>query len=212
MHKGVILLVKADDKGSAIEGVNHFMEQYEGRVWDWFVIGGRWTGQLDGYEVENDERNYKSCWLCNGTGFRSDLLGQNIRLETPSYTCNSCGVFDKETGTWKHGKFGAGLALEYPSEIEHDNNAMPLADCLKRVREYADNVEKKIEEELAYAERMKAEGRKSSQGYALKRAGELMQEEFCFDCDVYNVEAYNYSIPEGDEVKEFFAVIVDMHN
>ena len=47
MHKGVILLCKAEDKHDAISQVNDFMEPYgEGDVWDWFQIGGRWNNAL----------------------------------------------------------------------------------------------------------------------------------------------------------------------
>ena len=37
MHKGVILLVKAQDKEEAKQEVSNFMEQYgDGDVWDWY--------------------------------------------------------------------------------------------------------------------------------------------------------------------------------
>lgn len=47
MHKGVILLVKAESKENALEQVKDFMEPYgEGFVWDWYQIGGRWNNEL----------------------------------------------------------------------------------------------------------------------------------------------------------------------
>ena len=47
MHKGVICLTKATDKKEATSNVNNFLESYgDGKVWDWYEIGGRWSGTL----------------------------------------------------------------------------------------------------------------------------------------------------------------------
>jgi hypothetical protein len=44
MHKLVICLTKAQNKGEARGNVEDFLEQYgDGDVWDWYVIGGRWS-------------------------------------------------------------------------------------------------------------------------------------------------------------------------
>ncbi len=65
-------------------------EGYQG-FWDWYSIGGRWNGaHEDGYNPYDDPANLEACWLCNGTGKRDDALGQQARLQDPSYTCNGC--------------------------------------------------------------------------------------------------------------------------
>ena len=47
MHKGVICLTKATDKQDAISNVESFLESYgDSKVWDWYEIGGRWSGTL----------------------------------------------------------------------------------------------------------------------------------------------------------------------
>jgi len=51
MHKGIILLLKVEDKEEIIYRIKEFMKEYEGNVWDWYVIGGRWSGTLN--------KNYK---------------------------------------------------------------------------------------------------------------------------------------------------------
>lgn len=59
--------------------------------WDWWMIGGRWSGKLDPtYDPEKDPRNIEVCNLCLGTGKRDDNLGQQARVADPSYTCNGC--------------------------------------------------------------------------------------------------------------------------
>jgi len=42
--------------------------------WDWWVIGGRWTGCLDGYDPRVDPANIETCDLCSGSGVRPDGL------------------------------------------------------------------------------------------------------------------------------------------
>ena len=59
--------------------------------WDWYEIGGRWTGELvDDYDPYRDPDNLEDCWICKGTGKRDDELGRKARIEDPTYTCNGC--------------------------------------------------------------------------------------------------------------------------
>ena len=62
----------------------------ENQHWDWYQIGGRWTGYLDGYNPDEDPANIEVCYLCDGTGKRNDELGHRTRAEDPTYTCNGC--------------------------------------------------------------------------------------------------------------------------
>lgn len=194
MHKGVILIVKAENRIEANEAAESFLEQYgEGDVWDWQVIGGRWTGLLDGYDPQKDPKNYATCKYCGGTGDRKDLAPPSWKKECGG--CNAC--------------HGTGKALNF-SYAPHKNDIMPLAKCIEAVKEYAEGVDK---EEQEYSERIKeyaTKGDRMMQGYCLKRQGELIAQDFCFDCNVYNVEKEDYSIPTDPE--GFWAVVVDMHN
>ena len=40
--------------------------------WDWYQIGGRWTGLFDGYTPEDDPDLMETCRLCDGAGTRGD--------------------------------------------------------------------------------------------------------------------------------------------
>lgn len=52
MHKGIICLTRATNSDDAIGNVETFLEDYgNGNVFDWYTIGGRWSGAL----------NQKSC-------------------------------------------------------------------------------------------------------------------------------------------------------
>src|SRR5438105_14919384 len=59
--------------------------------WDFYQIGGRWTGLFDGYDPEKDPKNIVKCDLCHGTGKRDDKIGRKARERDPSYACNACG-------------------------------------------------------------------------------------------------------------------------
>ena len=82
--------------------------QNPNRKWDWWTIGGRWTGHLlIGYDPGKDFDNYKQCSLCDGSGTRGDTNypeGEH-HCRKPSYAghpvigkgCNGC------TGTgWEY--------------------------------------------------------------------------------------------------------------
>lgn len=53
-----------------------------GGWWDWWQVGGRWTGCKDGYNPEKDPSNIQTCEYCHGTGKRTDIIVTN--------GCNAC--------------------------------------------------------------------------------------------------------------------------
>jgi len=60
MHKCVILLTKADTAKQAIHNTVDFLEPYgNGKIWDFYVIGGRWSGLLAGLESNEGRDTYK---------------------------------------------------------------------------------------------------------------------------------------------------------
>ena len=60
--------------------------------WDWWVIGGRWPDFFNygDYDPMTDPDNYEPCRICEGTGKRTDPLGNAERARNPGYTCNGC--------------------------------------------------------------------------------------------------------------------------
>lgn len=85
--------------------------------WDWWEIGGRWTGNFGMYDAQKDPKNYEPCNICNGTGMRNDQIGIEARKADPKYTCNACSGTGK-TMKWR---------LEWPDK---DNTAI-ISDFLK---------------------------------------------------------------------------------
>lgn len=95
-HASVLVALSPEDVTLGIEQAIAFqMEPFDengewfkdGSRWDWYTVGGRYTGRLSGYDPESDPRNYATCWLCHGTGTRPDMK--------VSHGCNGC----RGTGT-----------------------------------------------------------------------------------------------------------------
>lgn len=98
--------------------------------WDWFQLGGRWTGvHTPGFDPSSDPNNIETCTLCNGTGFRMDRVGHIARLSNPTFTCNGCGKRDVKTNTWGHGRQGPGKSVKWPTDwARYDKDIIPVAD------------------------------------------------------------------------------------
>lgn len=67
----------------------------DGSRWDWWTVGGRWTGAISPvpYASEEDPENFETCFLCNGTGRRVDA--EKFEQENPGWIewtggCNGC--------------------------------------------------------------------------------------------------------------------------
>jgi len=87
---------------------------------DWWVIGGRWTGMLrPDYNPWTDPRNLEACDMCGGTGKRDDVLGRDSRRKCPGYSCNGC------RGKGRKIKFATNLAPPPPG-----GNMRPVREIL----------------------------------------------------------------------------------
>jgi len=209
MHKGIIVLTKAEDKAEALKNVKGFLGEYEETVWDWYAIGGRWSGTLSPHNKEFVEKA-KGILKPEEGGFVSQKEVDNNQGELQSMWESIGGI-----GTnpyFDHYKLPDDGGVE---------DIMPLSECIEIVKEWEQTIEVAKKEELD-AKRWLAIGGNirrdknepwddwNMYGYSLRKAGELYQQNFCFDCNVFNTETYNYSIP--DDTTGYFAVMVDIHN
>lgn len=152
-HASVLVAVSPEEvkkHGSIQLAVVHQMEPFdenghwfkEGSRWDWWVIGGRFSGRFarPGYDPATDERNLETCFCCNGTGRRDDAIGLEARRHDPDYTCNGCG--------------GKGKSLKHAGDWVDVGNVAARAEldeaAWKAVRrQKAEGWWKEIEKELA---------------------------------------------------------------
>ena len=95
--------------------------------YDWYQIGGRFTGSHDNYDPYKDRRNWQTCRLCEGTGYRNDEMGKETREKDPSYTCNACGHYDHDKKQWTHGDTPQGMEIVWPTHFaEHKGDIIPV--------------------------------------------------------------------------------------
>lgn len=96
---------KPDPKCVECKGTGKYLSTYNPiSKWDWWQIGGRWTGAFDkNYKPDKDPDNQEVCLLCGGTGFRDDVVAIKTRIKDPDFKCNGCtnGIATKWPTQWK---------------------------------------------------------------------------------------------------------------
>jgi hypothetical protein len=79
--------------GATFKDGRYFKHTNQAAKWDWWVIGGRWTGMLiPHYDPDKDPDNRQICVLCQGTGKRTDVSDPELQQK-----CNGCGGTGIET-------------------------------------------------------------------------------------------------------------------
>lgn len=207
MHKGVMLLTKASDKEEANSNVREFLEDYgNGNVWDWYVVGGRWSGTLN--EKANEfnklaEAHFKKAYPENDHPFlTTDMIKEQA------------DVLDK---IWRE-ELGQTTANPYSRSSYEENgdvdDIVPLSECLNVINEWKKDTTQVANEywEKMLAAKSEKSGHDMSAYYA-KRYAEAVYDEFCFDSNVYDID--NQTNNPEDAIKEageYFVVMIDMHN
>lgn len=206
MHKGCIILVKAEDKSEAIEKVNDFMEPYgDGDVWDWFSIGGRWSNTLAPKKLREEwDEIAKNILPKNEHGWLSqDDVDKNQAALQKAW--NDLGL-KGENPYFNHYKLGSeGSAYD----------CVPLTECVDTVKEWVKDLGKEADElfEKLTEERQKEKNgdKGTMSAYYAGLYKDATYQNFCFESNVFNLET-----DEGEKMPEdnegFFAVMIDMHN
>lgn len=102
---------KPDPECEDCEGSGKRLSTYNpNSQWDWYQVGGRWTGVYSGYEPEKDPKNIETCFICGGTGVRYDDVVQG--------KCNGCS--------------GKGTRVSWPTGWKnHPGDILPVAEIIK---------------------------------------------------------------------------------
>src|SRR5271169_403637 len=112
MHSAVLVIYH---EGS---NVAEALEPYRNAEWDFFEVGGRYTGLLDGYDPRQDPDNFETCVLCNGTGKR-------LELPPPSET------YKVEAGEWVKEMDYSRTTHEYQESLGGCNGCLGKGTHLK---------------------------------------------------------------------------------
>ena len=107
MHYSNLVIIEKPEDGEPLDeafvrgAVEQAMGPSEdnGGFWDWYQIGGRWTGALDGYDPETDPANQKPCEWCEATGITTAAVGARYPayLSNVGKTCFQCKGTGKAT-------------------------------------------------------------------------------------------------------------------
>jgi len=205
MHKGVIMLVKAESKDEAISEVRSFVEDYEGQVWDWWVIGGRWNKVLHPLHskfsktVEKAFKKYKKI----GQSMSNDDTTKEYQL-----------IWELIGGTGNNP-----YSDDAPYNTSEDDNVYLATDCKATIKEWTIDMEAKAESfyKAMYRERKKEtaakrEGKKvwPSSAYYAKLYSDCKYDNFSFESGVYDISNSTNNVPK--DLTGYYAVMIDMHN
>lgn len=206
MHTGIIFLTKADDPKEAIETVSDYLNNnviVESGAFDWFVIGGRWTGFLNPlfpeYEKQKKERIKGDDWD------KMNKEQQDAELN------NIWGNLEKAAGV-PDGEVSLSPCLR-PNEAHYDDAWLAI-DIADRIKEYDKNTEKMKNEartELLKYLTAKDKDKKNdtTQYYWAGVFRDLGYGYLCPDTRVYNIETSEAGMPS--DLLDYYAVMVDLH-
>lgn len=206
MHKGVILLAKASNRDEALTQVDSFLENYgDGDVWDWYVIGGRWSGTLNAKSKEffvAAEKHFKQAYPEKENPFLTTAMVQEQSV--------ALGEIWSSIG-------GVGLnpyTRDNYNSVGEDDDAIPLNDCVEVVKDWTRDTDAEAEELWnKMLEAKKEDAPHDMSAYYAKRYAEAKYDEFCFECNVYDIdEQTNNPAHALENADQYFAVMVDMHN
>lgn len=210
MHKRVILLTKADSVTTAREKADAFMLQHGGdeskhSAWDWYVIGGRWSGTLNLLN-KDFEKKAREIVPNNAHGFIST---DDVERAKPELQRAWKEIGGTGRNPWARD--------QYSNEPEYDD-IVPLNECevvlndwkqeplkcaIKEVKAWWDNwVSEKTFKQIWNS--------KWSLKYTGRDVFSFLFQRFFFDCNIFNIESNNYSIPL--DKNGWYAVMIDMHN
>lgn len=209
MHKLVICLTKANSKEDAISNVESFIEPYgDGDVWDWYKIGGRWSGLLN---PANKEFNKKAEELFNSA--YPERPHTFITTNMVSEQQDALQKIWEELGQTSKNPYSRGTIITSTC----DDDALPLSECIDVVREHT--VDMNAEAEAIFAKLLEAreEEKESSggtmSGYYAGIYKNLKYDDFSFESTVFDTDNVTnnpelaLANPDG-----WYAVVVDLHN
>jgi hypothetical protein len=124
IEKHVTVAMKPWDENAEVEQITDedgetYLTNPRGK-WDWWQIGGRWTGVWSDYDPNLDLNNIETCSLCGGSGTRPDA--QRFEAANPGWLewsggCNGCQ--------------GKGAAVKWPTSwASHEGDLLPVSALL----------------------------------------------------------------------------------
>lgn len=211
MHKGILLLTKATDKDEAKSNVESFLEGYgDGKVWDWYVIGGRWSGVLNKSAVEFYKLADK-LFVAKNKGKKKDYVSmQDVEDSATELQTIWEKLGEKSRNPFNRDNYKSGLDSD---TLPTTDDVMLATEAEVVIRKWAkENDMKKQAQEFwdKMVEEKKRGKDETMSAYYAKRYAECQYDDFCFESSVYDIEKGTNTPPE--DLTGYYCVVVDMHN
>jgi len=112
-------------------------EDHSRGFWDWYQIGGRWSGHLSGYDPGNDPKNIVDCKWCHASGIRTDNVGKANGFPTMALSPEIAKQVGRDTG-YCNGCGGLGRHTTWPTEWgTHTGDVQPASAALEACKQGA---------------------------------------------------------------------------
>lgn len=205
MHKGIIMLVKAEDKDAALNETRSFLEDYEGQVWDWYAIGGRWNKMLHPLYKKFSAQVLKASKLY-------ERIKQKMSPEDLADDYQL--IWETLGGTGKNP-----YSDDTPYKTEEDDNVCLANECKRVIKKWEVDMNSQAEE---HYKRMVHERKKETRlkkankpswpysAYYAKLYANCKYDDFSSESNVYDITNSTNKVPA--KLDGYYAVMVDIHH
>lgn len=98
VHYCNLVIIETPKDGISEETIGRLVKlamgphEEQGGFWDFYQIGGRWTGLLDGYDPDTDPTKQEPCEYCDATGVTTEAVARRYPayVERVGQTCIQC--------------------------------------------------------------------------------------------------------------------------
>ena len=202
MHFLSFLIVKADSREEAVRRARDFLEEYLNQVWDWYVIGGRWSGYIT----------------------QSNLDQATYEKFSKEFRENALGLISKDNPECKQRKRAHELFMKYFPNFEGDipiyrdpylhdgylDDVVPLGCCEEIIQKFIDDFHSRYGKLVEKAKKEIESDGTINRITAWELGRYSYDDSYSTDHTVFNVENYSVSIPDNPE--GYYVVTVDLHN
>ena len=208
MHKGIILLVKADNVSEAQEKAEDFLDGYKHSVWDWYEIGGRWSGNLSEHNpkfIKLATKLFNKKYPETKLDFINDKMIQNCNKELQQ-------IWDKLGGQNNHPYNRNSITTRF------DDDIVPMSSAINSIKKWTIDPKKEAEKSFRLILKARREKKKDSttydmSGYYANIYASWNYDNFSFESSVYDVEhGTNNPAKAIEQLDTYYAVMVDLHS
>ena len=194
MHYLHLVLVSAGDEDEAIQEVEYALDPYDGSVYDWWLIGGRWSGFFKGKNIlryDEDPELFRST-------LRDIKNNQDRQFRELVDRLTGAVVSEEEVGDILP---VIGLPIVNKKQVAEENT---------RHNQHFSKIWEKV---LASKEVPHLEGYDAMLGYYLRSLGGLLRGFYNSSSGFLDTQASTcLPNPDGEYSEEDYLVVVDIHN